>query len=272
MKKCSRCKSVLSYESFAMNSKAADRRTSNCLACMREIAKAHYKKHGYKPKPEYQPDPLVTEIRCPECCEMVPVSGFLRSKHRITGLSKICQKCKGKKRSSVMKAVWASRPRKSPSQTIGTSGRRVLAVIESSYGKEVAELNRADRLAGGSAIGRLDRCCTAYLKSAHSIEVSKQGLARIVVLNKIHGLPLMNIGWSCMGCSQRDLNFSFFEIDHIKRRSQGGSSQFDNLQCLCPNCHKRKTQGIDGLSKDHCWKIVTEPMKRWLGMGSKRIK
>lgn len=46
--------------------------------------------------------------------------------------------------------------------------------------------------------------------------------------------------WCCMKC--KSLLDSTFEIDHIIRLDSGGSNHVDNLQALCPGCHRSKTQ------------------------------
>jgi len=49
--------------------------------------------------------------------------------------------------------------------------------------------------------------------------------------------------WRCYECKElfsKNLNF---EIDHIHQFSKGGSSRRLNLQALCSNCHREKTEG-----------------------------
>ena len=48
-----------------------------------------------------------------------------------------------------------------------------------------------------------------------------------------------NQKWRCVGCGGL-LDFTY-EIDHIQPISQGGSNDLDNLQALCPHCHRVKT-------------------------------
>ena len=49
--------------------------------------------------------------------------------------------------------------------------------------------------------------------------------------------------WKCQICNQK-LDETY-EIDHIIPLFKGGSNDRENLQALCPNCHKKKT--IDDL-------------------------
>jgi len=46
-------------------------------------------------------------------------------------------------------------------------------------------------------------------------------------------------GWKCREC--QEVLPATFEVDHIKRLQYGGSNEIDNLQALCPNCHREKT-------------------------------
>lgn len=46
-------------------------------------------------------------------------------------------------------------------------------------------------------------------------------------------------GWKCKECHQ--ILPATFEVDHIIRLQYGGSNEINNLQALCPNCHRNKT-------------------------------
>lgn len=46
-------------------------------------------------------------------------------------------------------------------------------------------------------------------------------------------------GWKCRQCYE--ILPATFEVDHIRRLQHGGSNEIDNLQALCPNCHRNKT-------------------------------
>lgn len=43
----------------------------------------------------------------------------------------------------------------------------------------------------------------------------------------------------CQECG-RALEWSECEMDHIRSRGRGGDDHLDNLQTLCPPCHRRK--------------------------------
>ncbi|MEM9782352.1 MAG: HNH endonuclease signature motif containing protein [Pseudomonadota bacterium] len=54
-------------------------------------------------------------------------------------------------------------------------------------------------------------------------------------------------GWCCVQCGARGR----LEVDHIKpvRDAPDLAFDLDNLQCLCPSCHARKTREEIGLGK-----------------------
>lgn len=45
--------------------------------------------------------------------------------------------------------------------------------------------------------------------------------------------------WRCAKCNEQ-LN-AYFEVDHKIALKHGGSNHVDNLESLCPNCHREKT-------------------------------
>ena len=61
-------------------------------------------------------------------------------------------------------------------------------------------------------------------------------------------------GYTCEACSLKNSNPSFFDLDHIKPlRSGRGRRRYriedtNNLQLLCPNCHRMKTLEEDGFT------------------------
>lgn len=52
---------------------------------------------------------------------------------------------------------------------------------------------------------------------------------------KIH----LRDGWTCQCCSRVTTEL---ELDHIINVAQGGTDDESNLQSLCVECHKKKTQ------------------------------
>lgn len=71
--------------------------------------------------------------------------------------------------------------------------------------------------------------------------IRKPTIERIYLLNRLSGLPVWNIGWTCKNCRAYSENPAFFDIDHISPRHKGGPGIRTNLQALCPNCHRVKT-------------------------------
>lgn len=47
--------------------------------------------------------------------------------------------------------------------------------------------------------------------------------------------------YRCEHCPFMDADLSMFDLDHITPRHAGGPDTPDNLQLLCPTCHRRKT-------------------------------
>ena len=45
--------------------------------------------------------------------------------------------------------------------------------------------------------------------------------------------------WKCNKCN--NLFDECYEIDHIICLKDGGNNEISNLQALCPNCHRKKT-------------------------------
>ena len=64
---------------------------------------------------------------------------------------------------------------------------------------------------------------------------------RILLLNNLDKAPFGNLGWTCAHCKIKSTIASFFDIDHINPRANGGRNGKYNLQILCPNCHRLKT-------------------------------
>ena len=46
--------------------------------------------------------------------------------------------------------------------------------------------------------------------------------------------------WKCQACSS--ILEATYEIDHITPKCKGGTNDENNLQALCPNCHRKKTR------------------------------
>ena len=45
--------------------------------------------------------------------------------------------------------------------------------------------------------------------------------------------------WTCRVCYVKDTDMRFFDVDHVD--SDHNNNSENNLQLLCPSCHRRKT-------------------------------
>jgi 5-methylcytosine-specific restriction endonuclease McrA len=57
------------------------------------------------------------------------------------------------------------------------------------------------------------------------------------------GQPYL-VGYRCRRCNKVLTRLSDLEVDHIKARSKGGSNRPSNLQLLCPECNKKKSNKV----------------------------
>ncbi len=99
-----------------------------------------------------------------------------------------------------------------------------------------------------SAVRRTAKLKRDILEKKLGRRPRKKTIERIQNLNLVAGLPLLNVGWNCMSCQTFSNSEMLFDIDHIVPLSDGGNSKIENLQLLCPNCHKRKTYALDGFT------------------------
>lgn len=53
-------------------------------------------------------------------------------------------------------------------------------------------------------------------------------------------IVLQRDNYTCTQCSYSEKEI--MQVDHIIPRCKGGSDEIDNLRCLCPNCHARKSR------------------------------
>lgn len=47
----------------------------------------------------------------------------------------------------------------------------------------------------------------------------------------------------CVPCLKQGRTTAFAQVDHVIPKSQGGTDDVENLQCICGDCHAFKTQG-----------------------------
>lgn len=65
--------------------------------------------------------------------------------------------------------------------------------------------------------------------------------------------------WKCEACKSKikinvykDKSIGVFEVDHIKALKFGGKDHETNLQLLCPNCHRSKSQREAVVNHPYC--------------------
>jgi 5-methylcytosine-specific restriction protein A len=89
------------------------------------------------------------------------------------------------------------------------------------------------------------RCCSREcFKIRYKKNFSKKGKSNHfwkggINLDKLKKQALTRDNYMCLNCgfSEKEI----MEVDHIKERKFGGTNKLENLQTLCPNCHRRKT-------------------------------
>lgn len=53
----------------------------------------------------------------------------------------------------------------------------------------------------------------------------------------------------CQSCLKQGRTREAKDVDHIKRKADGGEDHIDNLQSLCSECHEAKTARENGARK-----------------------
>ena len=56
---------------------------------------------------------------------------------------------------------------------------------------------------------------------------------RLIIIARDKGL--------CQPCLRNGKPVPFSQVDHVKPKAIGGTDDHDNLQCICAECHKLKT-------------------------------
>lgn len=134
-------------------------------------------------------------------------------------------------------------------------------VILAKFGPELAAMHAASMNdVPTHAKQRIFQMKCQIVERETGMKVKKGTLERIQVLNLVASQPLLTIGWSCMACGLHHKHPEFFDVDHIIQASDGGKTAIENLQILCPNCHRKKTRSIDQFSPTQSFRpIVSEP-------------
>jgi 5-methylcytosine-specific restriction protein A len=60
--------------------------------------------------------------------------------------------------------------------------------------------------------------------------------------NKIRKRILSRDGYLCQTCKRQGIVTYAKIVDHIINKASGGTNADDNLEVICDNCHKEKTQ------------------------------
>ena len=58
---------------------------------------------------------------------------------------------------------------------------------------------------------------------------------------KLREQVLIRDGYLCVMCAANNRHVQASDVDHIKRKADGGTDGLDNLQSLCKRCHRAKT-------------------------------
>lgn len=53
-------------------------------------------------------------------------------------------------------------------------------------------------------------------------------------------------GYLCQPCLQRDRPTPATQVDHVTPKAKGGTDGDENLQAICADCHKAKTEAERG--------------------------
>ncbi len=84
-----------------------------------------------------------------------------------------------------------------------------------------------------------------YLKTSfsqrHGFTATDKSFAKICRLNRKSAKHPLDVGWSCNRCKYYSEDPGFFDLHHIVARVHKGQTNDDNLEILCPNCHRIET-------------------------------
>jgi len=60
--------------------------------------------------------------------------------------------------------------------------------------------------------------------------------------DKLREVAMKRDGWLCQPCLAKGRPTPATECDHIVPKASGGQDDIDNLQAICTDCHKAKTE------------------------------
>lgn len=239
MKTCVSCTLTLDESSFPPDSKGGLK--AKCRNCINTYARNLYLKH-HPPKPP----PTPQQLEAKRILENAKRNAW---RHRKFGSKPLQQYLSDL---NATKALRASEKAKSSEQKIQLFAQ----FIREKWGQTLADLYLSDPWTPDSPSNdmspRLQKLKSQVVASVAGLKyVSWAMLQRVVQLNKTCSLPLLNVGWHCASCGLFHTHPSFFDLDHVVPKCDHGEDEFHNIQCLCPNCHRKKSKGIDGVKHNH---------------------
>ena len=69
---------------------------------------------------------------------------------------------------------------------------------------------------------------------------------------KLRKKALSRDNYLCQVCYSTKVLTAATEVDHIVQKSKGGTDSLDNLQSICHQCHKDKTNIENGMKPKGC--------------------
>lgn len=121
--------------------------------------------------------------------------------------------------------------------------RKYAELKAGAWGERAVEMLLAELVSGKKL--RLDKLWVAVKIKLYTEAFGRPGQVRLLerwsVLNHAAGKPGNNVGWTCQHCEIHSDDVRFFDIDHVVPRSKGGPDTYDNMQVLCPSCHRLKS-------------------------------
>ncbi len=246
-KVCGKCKNEKPIEEFTKNIANQDGRNTICRTCASERQKEYVE--NLKARTEL---PAVIQKHCSACGEILPVSGFYRSKSRIDGYTETCVACRDAKRTAeykrnpdIYKQRWARYMRDPETKKRYDAYRERWAkehpgivrrvqkrwhvanrehhasLVQSWYrtekGKRHAKQKSANRRYLEKSAGRI---------SSQTIRaIEEENIARFGFLTCIYCLRPIQEG---------------YHLEHRLPLIRGGKNAKGNLAVSCPSCNLRK--------------------------------
>lgn len=295
MKQCCKCGEVLEPSEFYIDSDHSDGLSSRCKECCLQYSR---ERNLLSPPHYLRVESGMKD--CSKCAIEKPVSDFHSDRANTDGLKAHCRECvrlhqmsetsqaarKARRRDPVKRAMRNASIKARRARIFGQykRGRRKLERgsrhrmirleehcriyerrLRYNYGDLLADLYAKNPFRPHSKLENSDAKLLALKIEAIRIQtgllMTRDQLRRVELLNLVSDLPKLNIGWHCMACGLVESDPMFFDVDHIVPRAAGGGNAHENLQPLCPNCHRKKTLGINGVSSSQSFRRTSEPLQ-----------